>query len=404
MRTCVGAADEGLGVDVAAAARWLPPFGFRPYRLHQSLVRLDRNSVLLGLARDGLKRTLCVSRSLDLICSSQSRYASTIKLQDPRSFSPHHLPSAYPTCALFIASPDLVSSPPTFNVGPPTPPRRIRKPASIRFRQDVGSTDPSFRQSRQHQVTLARREWLGNVQPQRGCASFSFTHQEALDPASLAGCSSLRSSSRTVSKHKHTSQQDAAASNPKLGPWRHRIGPRLHPARGSSRFIAAHSRPRRGIALLHLKIESSIGPSPQVVSNPAGTTKQMRLVNGRYPGPLVQANIGGPHHRPCAKNGHGQCPHPSTGMVNSSAASNPDGRSRQESQSAALLPAPPSPTIGTVQQSGSYWWHSHYGPTYADGLFGPLILHGDDEKIQDDQPKQHHQHSNQRDHHRRLLY
>src|SRR5947207_15734856 len=33
----------------------------------------------------------------------------------------------------------------------------------------------------------------------------------------------------------------------------------------------------------------------------------------------------------------------------------------------------------TLQQSGTYWWHSHFGLEYQDGLFGPLIIHGRNE-------------------------
>jgi len=33
----------------------------------------------------------------------------------------------------------------------------------------------------------------------------------------------------------------------------------------------------------------------------------------------------------------------------------------------------------TLQQSGTYWWHSHYSVEYQDGLFGPLIIHGRNE-------------------------
>ncbi|GAC72243.1 hypothetical protein PANT_7c00004 [Moesziomyces antarcticus T-34] len=74
MPTCVGAADKGLGVDAAAAARWLPPFGFRPYRLHQSLVRLDRNSVLHGSEWPEAK-ALCLSQlGLDLLIAEQVRF------------------------------------------------------------------------------------------------------------------------------------------------------------------------------------------------------------------------------------------------------------------------------------------------------------------------------------------
>ncbi|EST05673.1 Multicopper oxidase, type 3 [Kalmanozyma brasiliensis GHG001] len=116
----------------------------------------------------------------------------------------------------------------------------------------------------------------------------------------------------------------------------------------------------------------------QVLSNPAGTTKQMRLVNGRFPGPLIEGNIGDRiivHIQnempvPTTIHWHGQYQRGSNEMDGSAGITE-----------CGIAPGTSFTYNWTVQQSGSYWWHSHYGPTYADGLFGPLILHGDDEKF-----------------------
>ncbi|SPO25296.1 related to cell surface ferroxidase [Ustilago trichophora] len=116
----------------------------------------------------------------------------------------------------------------------------------------------------------------------------------------------------------------------------------------------------------------------QVLSNPAGTTKKMRLVNGLYPGPLVEANIGdrivvhveNKMPVPTSLHWHGQFQRGSNQMDGSAGITE-----------CGIAPGTTFTYNWTVQQSGSYWWHSHYGPTYADGLFGPLILHGDDEKF-----------------------
>lgn len=116
----------------------------------------------------------------------------------------------------------------------------------------------------------------------------------------------------------------------------------------------------------------------QVLSNPAGTTKQMRLVNGLYPGPLIEANVGdriivhveNKMPVPTSLHWHGQYQRGSNQMDGSAGITE-----------CGIAPGTTFTYNWTVQQSGSYWWHSHYGPTYADGLFGPLILHGDDEKF-----------------------
>ncbi|TKY87617.1 hypothetical protein EX895_003198 [Sporisorium graminicola] len=116
----------------------------------------------------------------------------------------------------------------------------------------------------------------------------------------------------------------------------------------------------------------------QVLSNPAGTTKQMRLVNGQFPGPSVEANMGDRvivhiHNQmpvPTTIHWHGQYQRGSNQMDGSAGITE-----------CGIAPGTSFTYNWTVQQSGTYWWHSHYGPTYADGLFGPLILHGDDEKF-----------------------
>ncbi|PWY97404.1 hypothetical protein BCV70DRAFT_219514 [Testicularia cyperi] len=114
----------------------------------------------------------------------------------------------------------------------------------------------------------------------------------------------------------------------------------------------------------------------EIASNPAGVTKQMRVINGISPGPMVQANIGdrvivhvdNRMSVPTSLHWHGQYQRGSNQM---------DGTAGITE--CGIAPGTTFTYNWTVQQSGSYWYHSHYGPTYSDGLFGPLILHGDDE-------------------------
>lgn len=116
----------------------------------------------------------------------------------------------------------------------------------------------------------------------------------------------------------------------------------------------------------------------QVLSNPAGVTKQMRLVNNLYPGPKIEANIGdriivhveNKMPVPTSIHWHGQYQRGSNEMDGSAGITE-----------CGIAPGTSFTYNWTVQQSGTYWWHSHYAPTYADGIFGPLILHGEDEKF-----------------------
>lgn len=110
----------------------------------------------------------------------------------------------------------------------------------------------------------------------------------------------------------------------------------------------------------------------------AGVVKPMRVVNGISPGPLIEANMGDTvvvhvdnlMSVPTALHWHGQYQRGSNHM---------DGTAGVTE--CGIAPGSQFTYRWTVQQSGTYWWHSHYGPTYADGLFGPLILHGDDEAV-----------------------
>ncbi|GAK64256.1 multi-copper oxidase [Moesziomyces antarcticus] len=178
-------------------------------------------------------------------------------------------------------------------------------------------------------------------------------------------------------KHKDASQHDAAASDAKMVPGA---------TASNLTFIPREDLPDPSQLTLDPSWDRLAPPQDrifnwtltQVVSNPAGTTKQMRLVNGRYPGPLVQANVGDRiivHVQnnmpvPTSLHWHGQFQRGSNQMDGSAGITE-----------CGIAPGSTFTYNWTVQQSGSYWWHSHYGPTYADGLFGPLILHGDDEKF-----------------------
>ncbi|TAQ86568.1 hypothetical protein B7494_g5109 [Chlorociboria aeruginascens] len=87
------------------------------------------------------------------------------------------------------------------------------------------------------------------------------------------------------------------------------------------------------------------------VISPDGYQKEALLINGQFPGPLIEANwwmdgVPGVHQCPIAP-----------------------GKSFTYSFFADLY--------------GTSWYHSHYSAQYAAGLFGPMIIHGPDTLLYD---------------------
>jgi len=104
----------------------------------------------------------------------------------------------------------------------------------------------------------------------------------------------------------------------------------------------------------------------------------MTVINGRFPGPVVRANRGDRivvHVTNQLTNAttvhwHGMFQNGTNWM---------DGTS-----GITQCAIPPNRTFTynfTVEnQYGTYWYHSHYGTQYSDGLVGPLIIHAPEEK------------------------
>ncbi|WVQ77653.1 hypothetical protein IAR50_007341 [Cryptococcus sp. DSM 104548] len=116
-------------------------------------------------------------------------------------------------------------------------------------------------------------------------------------------------------------------------------------------------------------------------ASPDGFTRDMYAINGMLPGPLIEGNQGdtivvhvnnyldqgqGIHWHGLRQNGTGymdgvpgitQCPIPANGG---------------------------SYTYQFVldNQAGTYWYHSHFGNTMADGLGGPILIHSPEEGVQ----------------------
>ncbi|KAF9516469.1 multicopper oxidase [Hydnum rufescens UP504] len=106
---------------------------------------------------------------------------------------------------------------------------------------------------------------------------------------------------------------------------------------------------------------------------PDGVEREMMVVNGQFPGPLIEANQG------------------DTIIVNvqndmtTGAGIHWHGITQKGTDWADGVPGVsqcPIPAGSTftykftvADQFGTFWWHSHMGNTMADGLLGPLIIH-----------------------------
>jgi FtsP/CotA-like multicopper oxidase with cupredoxin domain len=114
------------------------------------------------------------------------------------------------------------------------------------------------------------------------------------------------------------------------------------------------------------------------VRNPDGVYRPMVLLNGQFPGPLIECNEGDTlviHVDNKATNAtsihwHGLYQNGTNWM---------DG-------TVGITQCPIAPgaqflyTFAVTGQSGTYWYHAHHSMQASDGLFGPLIVHAKNER------------------------
>ncbi|KAG0003434.1 hypothetical protein BGZ79_000893 [Entomortierella chlamydospora] len=110
---------------------------------------------------------------------------------------------------------------------------------------------------------------------------------------------------------------------------------------------------------------------------PDGLERPMLLVNGMFPGPLIEANTG---DRIVVK--------VTNNMVNGTAihwhGMFQNGTNWMDGTMAITQCAIPPGQSFTYNytvpnQWGTYWWHAHAQSQYVDGVFGPLVIHSPDE-------------------------
>ncbi|SCU77321.1 LAME_0A00672g1_1 [Lachancea meyersii CBS 8951] len=108
---------------------------------------------------------------------------------------------------------------------------------------------------------------------------------------------------------------------------------------------------------------------------PDGIERNVTVINGQYPGPLVEANAGDTLFLHVQAQGVPTTIHCHGLFFNKNESFN-DG-------AAFINQCPIDANGGTYDyeihldenQSGTYWYHSHYGAQQADGVFGPLVIH-----------------------------
>lgn len=116
-------------------------------------------------------------------------------------------------------------------------------------------------------------------------------------------------------------------------------------------------------------------------AHPDGVSRTLTVINGQYPGPLVEASSGDTvvihvenqmENDPLTIHFHG--------LLMREQAYN-DGSSWINQ---CPIPAGSSYTYVIKiddDQYGTYWYHSHYTTQYADGVFGPLVIHSKKEFV-----------------------
>jgi FtsP/CotA-like multicopper oxidase with cupredoxin domain len=113
---------------------------------------------------------------------------------------------------------------------------------------------------------------------------------------------------------------------------------------------------------------------------PDGVQKNGILINGQFPGPLIEANWGdwievevtndfpeksGDHGEPTALHWHGLLQHET-----------PYYDGVPSVQQCPIVPKKSLTYRFRADQFGSSWYHSHYSAQYAGGAAGPIVIHG----------------------------
>ncbi|KAG2179873.1 hypothetical protein INT43_003659, partial [Umbelopsis isabellina] len=113
----------------------------------------------------------------------------------------------------------------------------------------------------------------------------------------------------------------------------------------------------------------------QINGSPDGYQRTMLVVNGQYPGPLVECNIGDQ----LVIKVNNQLPDGQGTSIHWHGMYQTDSNWMDGTVGVTQCPIPPGQSFTynfTVsEQRGTYWWHSHMQAQYTDGILGPLVIH-----------------------------
>ncbi|KAH3678449.1 hypothetical protein WICMUC_001466 [Wickerhamomyces mucosus] len=113
-----------------------------------------------------------------------------------------------------------------------------------------------------------------------------------------------------------------------------------------------------------------------IIASPDGVTRNMTVINGQFPGPLVQANIGDTLRIKVRNNAD----EPTSIHFHGLFFKNTNYYDGASSMNQCEIPTNHTFVYEfEVEQYGTYWYHSHYSTQAADGIVGPVVLHSIDE-------------------------
>lgn len=116
-----------------------------------------------------------------------------------------------------------------------------------------------------------------------------------------------------------------------------------------------------------------------ILASPDGVLRNMTVINGKFPGPMVECNSGDTLRINVFNNGSDPTTIHFHGLFFNGSNYN-DGAS---SINQCEIPSNRSYTYEfkiEENQYGTYWYHSHFGTQYADGVLGPVVIHSKEEQ------------------------
>ncbi|KAK9464589.1 Cupredoxin [Lipomyces arxii] len=110
---------------------------------------------------------------------------------------------------------------------------------------------------------------------------------------------------------------------------------------------------------------------------PDGYNRSLTVVNGKFPGPLIEANMGDR----LVVNVVNQGLNPTTIHFHGLYQNSTNFMDGVTAITQCAIPPGGSFTYNFTleNQYGTYWYHSHYGTQYMDGVVGPLVIHSQEE-------------------------